>query len=61
LLARAPDRILFGSDWPYISLDAQPPNPGGLIDLFDAWTPDEAIRQRVFVDNPAHCYLRQRA
>lgn len=61
LLARAPDRVLFGSDWPYISLDAQPPNPGGLIDLFDAWTPDEAIRRRVFVDNPAQCYLRQTA
>lgn len=61
LLSHAPDRVLFGSDWPYISLDAQPPNPGGLIDLFDAWTPDEAIRQRVFVDNPAQCYLRQTA
>ena len=61
LLARAPDRILFGSDWPYISLDAQPPNPGGLIDLFDAWTPDDAIRHKVFVDNPTRCYLRQSA
>jgi predicted TIM-barrel fold metal-dependent hydrolase len=58
LVERFPDRLLFGSDWPYISLDANPPDPGQLVDLFDAWTPDAAIRQKVFVDNPGSFYLR---
>lgn len=52
LVETVPDRLLFGSDWPYISLDAAPPTVGDLIDLFDAWTPDEGIRRKVFVDNP---------
>lgn len=58
LVERFADRLLFGSDWPYISLDANPPDPGKLVDLFDAWTPDAAIRQKVFVDNPQALYAR---
>ena len=58
LVAAIPDRILFGSDWPYISLDANPPDPGALVDLFDRWTPDEGIRHKLFVDNPNRFYLR---
>ena len=52
------DRVLFGSDWPYISLDANPPDPGRLVDLFDRWTPDAGLRQKLFVDNPRSLYLR---
>jgi 2-pyrone-4,6-dicarboxylate lactonase len=56
LIEAIPDRLIFGSDWPYISLDDAPPDVGRLIDLFDAWTPDKAIRQKVFVDNPARLF-----
>lgn len=52
LVEQFPDRLIFGSDWPYISLDEAPPDVGKLIDLFDAWTPDASIRHKVFVDNP---------
>lgn len=58
LVQAVPDRILFGSDWPYISMDANPPDPGRLVDLFDRWTADDAIRHKVFVANPQACYLR---
>lgn len=58
LVERFPERLLFGSDWPYISLDTNPPDPGKLVDLFDAWAPDATIRQKVFVDNPQKFYLR---
>lgn len=53
LLARAPEQLLWGSDWPYIRLDADLPDVGRQIDLFDAWTPDAELRQRILVDNPA--------
>jgi predicted TIM-barrel fold metal-dependent hydrolase len=56
LLAAIPDRALFGSDWPYLSLDAKRPDTGRLVDLFDAWTPDAALRTKVFVDNPKRLY-----
>jgi len=52
VLEANPDRALFGSDWPYISLDEAPPDVGKLVDLFDAWTPDVALRKKVFVENP---------
>lgn len=58
VMAAAPDRVLFGSDWPYISLDKNPPDVGKLVDLFDAWTPDATVRQKVFVDNPRRLYLK---
>lgn len=56
LMQAIPDRVIFGSDWPYISLDAAPPDVGRLVDLFDEWTSDEALRQKVFVTNPARLY-----
>ena len=53
LVDAIPDRLVFGSDWPYISLDEAPPDVGRLVDLFDAWTADVTVRRKVFVDNPA--------
>ncbi|MHB9880389.1 amidohydrolase family protein [Pacificimonas sp. ICDLI1SI03] len=49
------DRMLWGSDWPLVNL-ADPPNIGQLINLFDSWTSDSAIRHKVFVSNPAACF-----
>lgn len=37
---------------------ANPPDPGALVDLFDDWTRDDAIRHKLFVDNPRALYLR---
>ena len=55
-LEAVPDRAVFGSDWPYISLDDAPPDAGKLVDLFDAWTPDATLRHKVFVENPARLF-----
>ena len=52
LLEAGPDRMVWGSDWPFIGMDNNLPDMGGLIDLFDRWTPDPALRQKVFVTNP---------
>ena len=56
LLARAPERMLWGSDWPYIGMDKDIPDVGRQIDLFDSWTPDADLRQKVFVNNPQALY-----
>lgn len=53
---RFPTRVLWGSDWPYIAMDADLPEIGGQVDLFDSWVDDAAIRHRVFVENPGRLY-----
>jgi len=56
LLRAAPDRLLWGSDWPYIGLNDDPPNVGALLDLFDRWVDDDVLREKILVDNPTALY-----
>ena len=56
-LVRAnPEQLVWGSDWPHPRMDEEMPDAGHLLDLFQEWTPDEAIRRRILVDNPARLY-----
>jgi 2-pyrone-4,6-dicarboxylate lactonase len=54
----APDRCVWGSDWPHVATwPPKPmPNVGDLLDVLADWVPDEAARRRVLVDNPARLY-----
>ena len=56
LLEHAPDRIVWGSDWPHVMVKGAMPNDGDLADMLAAWVPDEALRRRVLVENPARLY-----
>ncbi len=56
LLAAAPERCVWGTDWPHPSLTAWMPEDGALFDLLGTWAPDDATRRRVLVDNPARLY-----
>jgi len=56
LIAANPDQLLWGSDWPHPRLAENVPDDGHLLDLFNAWTPDAAIRSKVLVSNPARLY-----
>ena len=59
VVAAAPDRVVWGTDWPHPAaqgLKAPVPNDGDLADLLLEWVPDEAQRKRVLVDNPARLY-----
>jgi 2-pyrone-4,6-dicarboxylate lactonase len=58
ILEAIPERALFGCDWPYLSMPADPARTCRLVDLFDEWTPDDALRRRVLVDNPARLFRR---
>lgn len=52
----APDRIIWGSDWPHPVSVKQPPNEGDLLDFIYRCAPDAAERQRILVDNPAKLF-----
>ena len=51
----APQRMVWGSDWPHPT-EKEKPDDAVLFDLLAEWAPDEAIRQRILVDNPAALY-----
>ena len=54
----APERLVWGSDWPHPSEQSKPalPDDAILFDLLAQWAPDEAVRNRILVDNPAILY-----
>jgi D-galactarolactone isomerase len=52
---QAPERMLWASNWPHVSVEA-PPDDAMLLDLLLDWAPDEAVRQLVLVENPARLY-----
>lgn len=49
----APDRIIWGSDWPHPTAKADKPDDAVLLDLLGAWVPDETARRKLLVSNPA--------
>jgi len=55
LMEAAPDRVLWGTDWPHPNVQWIP-NDGELVDLFAMFSNDEALRRKVLVDNPARLY-----
>jgi len=55
LIEAAPDRLIWGSDYPHLSF-ADKVNPVQLFELFRGWTRDEATRRRILVDNPAKLF-----
>jgi predicted TIM-barrel fold metal-dependent hydrolase len=58
VIAAAPDRVIWGTDWPHSNNFApgHTPNDGDLVDLLAAFAPDEGIRKKILVDNPAVLY-----
>jgi 2-pyrone-4,6-dicarboxylate lactonase len=58
VIAAAPERVIWGTDWPHSNNFApgHTPNDGDLVDLLAEFAPDDAIRRRIMVDNPAALY-----
>ncbi|SIQ15097.1 amidohydrolase family protein [Marinobacterium stanieri] len=56
LVEANPNRCVWGSDWPHPHFSIPMPNDGDLLDLLARWVPDEAVRNRILVDNPAALY-----
>lgn len=55
LVAAAPDRVLWGTDWPHPNVRHMP-DDGDLVDLLGTLAPDEVTRNRILVTNPEALY-----
>ncbi len=56
LAEHAPERVVWGTDWPHPNIDAHMPNDGQLVDSIAEIAPAEATRRRMLVDNPAELF-----
>jgi predicted TIM-barrel fold metal-dependent hydrolase len=58
VIAKAPDRVIWGSDWPhsYVFEANAMPNDGDLIDMLADFAPDDAVRKKILVDNPTRLF-----
>jgi predicted TIM-barrel fold metal-dependent hydrolase len=55
LMEAAPERVLWGTDWPHPNVKWMP-NDGELVNLFELFSNDEGLRRKVLVDNPTRLY-----
>jgi predicted TIM-barrel fold metal-dependent hydrolase len=55
LIDAAPDRVIWGTDWPHPNVKFMP-NDGDLVDLIPQYAPDPAVRQKLLVDNPKRLF-----
>jgi 2-pyrone-4,6-dicarboxylate lactonase len=55
LIENAPDRVIWGTDWPHPNVKIMP-NDGELVDLIPLYAQDSAVRQKLLVDNPARLF-----
>ena len=56
LITAAPERMVWGTNWPHPPIRENLPDEAHMLDLLSDWTPDEATRQRILVDNPEKLY-----
>lgn len=56
LVREAPERVLWGSDWPHVMVKNAMPNDGDLVDLLFDWVPDASVRHGILVNNAAKLY-----
>jgi predicted TIM-barrel fold metal-dependent hydrolase len=56
LIEAAPERILWGTDWPHPNVGKHMPNDGDLVDLFAQMAPEPELQKKILVDNPARLY-----
>ncbi len=56
LVQAAPDRLVWGSDWPHTTETPGTVNDADLVDLLQAWSASDAAMDRILVDNPARLY-----
>src|SRR5262249_55400770 len=54
-VAAAPERMVWGTDWPHPGLEHKP-DDALMLDLLADWVPDAGIRKRILVDNPEALY-----
>lgn len=56
IVARFPDRVLWGTDWPHPNMKSHMPDDGALVDFIPKIAPSKALQQQLLVDNPMRLY-----
>jgi len=56
LVTEAPDRVVWGSDWPHPNLNGPMPNDGDLVNLIPEIAPNVRWRRMMLVENPAKLF-----
>lgn len=56
LIEAAPDRLMWGTDWPHPNKYEVNPNDADLVEATYGWIDDADVRQKIFVDTPASFY-----
>jgi len=58
LINAAPDRMMWGSDWPHVGLydPAEVPDAGQIMDALADYAPDAGQQHKILVTNPARFY-----
>jgi predicted TIM-barrel fold metal-dependent hydrolase len=55
LIAAAPERCVWGSNWSFPSNNPKP-DPVLMLDILGKWAPDPNLRHRILVENPERLY-----
>lgn len=56
LVERAPDRVLWGTDWPHPNMKSHLPDDGLLVDRIPAIAPTQELQRKLLIDNPTLLY-----
>jgi 2-pyrone-4,6-dicarboxylate lactonase len=56
LVEAAPDRIMWGTDWPHPNKYIANPDDGDLVDAFGDWITDHDVRRKIMIETPAKFY-----
>ena len=56
LIDAAPERVVWGTDWPHTNVKPTIPNDGDLMDLLSEFAPDNIVRRKILVENPCALY-----
>ncbi len=56
LVEAAPDRLVYGGDWPHVMMEGEMPNTGVLANQLGVWATDAGVRNKILVENPARLY-----
>jgi 2-pyrone-4,6-dicarboxylate lactonase len=56
LVEIAPERLLWGTDWPHPNVAGTMPNDGDLVDLIPRMVTDGSLQKQILVENPTRLY-----
>jgi D-galactarolactone isomerase len=56
LVKAAPEQMIWATNWPHPSPGVPVPDDAVMLDMLLDWVPDDAVRKKILVDNPARLY-----